>query len=660
MKNAKYLILFGFVITLLPPFLSMFSEPQTEENKKESSIFSFNSWNDGTFQESFENAAKSNFKNRPFLEQLKNQIDYSLFGSITSPNLIIGANGELLKTKHLDELNGKTFIGTRYIQQHLKRLEYVTDRLDYKGTKLLFVTMPTKANYYGEKLKRDRSKTSNCEVISQLIDAYDINYIDGNQVLKNAKATDPFFVANQSEVTQFGQLEIIKAIVNKANTLLKTPLNEIIIEGKTEAEKKSPELNLLFNYSNGTNERPILSAENNNGKTNKLLCVGDSSYLGMYNLGFTDLLFKSDQFWHDFKVSYDLENELESSNIFEKNIFQEVEETELVIVVIDPYNLDNFSFGFIDYLYSFYAPETGLPSEYSEYEEACYAKNKNILYHNKNKALVAQEAQDKNLNYYDHLRGHVRFFMNKEKKGWGLQAEKISDYEARSILTKNTLLKNPKVKKELADSANNGSLNFIFLLDEKVFNDIRNKNIQGFGDVLDSIPPLQLAIMQVENKIMTDSSWLVKITKQAKERNLSLDINLWDNGKYTWSLKYQPYFEKLNDGEKWVNTLYYKNEILKKDYWASNIRETSERLNIPYETLLMENIKFLTYTNRNKFKVSLSLDEAQRIVQEINIRNDAKWKENIRKDAKEKGISFESCLRGHATFINYQLQQAAK
>ena len=71
MKNAKYIIVVGFVIALILPHLGMFSD--SNEDKKQSPDFTFKSLNEGSFQSFFQKVATYNLANKNLLEKIKNQ-----------------------------------------------------------------------------------------------------------------------------------------------------------------------------------------------------------------------------------------------------------------------------------------------------------------------------------------------------------------------------------------------------------------------------------------------------------------------------------------------------------------------------------------------------------------------------------------------------------
>ena len=103
-------------------------------------------------------ASKYNFSNRNLLERVKNQVDFSFFGELSNENLVLGDKGDLFKKNHIEEFKGKTFIGRNYMEVNLKKMAFVSDKLQEKGSNLLFVLMPNKPYYLGVEKEESTQK----------------------------------------------------------------------------------------------------------------------------------------------------------------------------------------------------------------------------------------------------------------------------------------------------------------------------------------------------------------------------------------------------------------------------------------------------------------------------------------------------------------------
>ena len=218
------------------------------------------------------------------------------------------------------------------------------------------------------------------------------------------------------------------------------------------------------------------------------------------------------------------------------------------------------------------------------------------------------------------------------------ESEKFTEFQAQSIFIQNILLKNPKKKQEVMDSSKATNCSKEFILKQFARKIIEQKNINGFTSVRDSLSPLHLAILNIENKILLDDDWSTIVSNQAKEKGISYIQSLYDNAKYVLFIKYEPYFNSLDEGKKWVNNLYYTNEIKKKDNWVLHIDQLSLLQKKTSEEIIRENMLFLAYINR-KNPLNINIDQAWTIKHELNTRNDKAWFDKVKTEAKQKKIS---------------------
>ena len=132
MKNAVKHILF-----FIPLCLLLFTIWQQHYNyfhikplngsfaKKESPVFSWDTWFSGTYQHDKEADKNENFGFRNFFVRLNHQIDFSIFGQARASGVIVGKENYLYEQGYIDAYYGKDFIGYNKVTEYLKKIKQI-------------------------------------------------------------------------------------------------------------------------------------------------------------------------------------------------------------------------------------------------------------------------------------------------------------------------------------------------------------------------------------------------------------------------------------------------------------------------------------------------------------------------------------------------------
>jgi hypothetical protein len=85
----------------------------------------------------------------------------------------------------------------------------------------------------------------------------------------------------------------------------------------------------------------------------RLLCVADSYYWGLQNMGFSDQIARDGQFWFYNQIAYP-ESFKETCKVKSLDVKKVVESKNLIMVVSTEMTMNRFTYGFIDQLYAKY------------------------------------------------------------------------------------------------------------------------------------------------------------------------------------------------------------------------------------------------------------------------------------------------------------------
>jgi hypothetical protein len=652
--NIKKIFVAFLVLGVIFPRLPL---GRANHNIGDLNSITYVNWKNEVFQNTFVKNFYLTFNNLDFSTKLKNQLEYTFFNNSKLENLIIGNDGNVFLKTDFESFKGLNSIGENNVILQLKKLQYVSDRLSQDNKKLVIAITPSKSIINNHLLNKEVDQNSNYSLFSKHLASFKLNLIDFNKHYCNEGTKNTLF--NQSNIlfNKTTSINILDSTLKFTSKILNTKLKNISIESLTEVEDTSGfanPLNLLF-VKKSTSEVAEVSYSKDSKLDQSVILIGDESSKSIYETNFMSEIFSGGTYCLNGKEMINDKTPNDISSFDNNIILSELKNSKVLMIVIDPSNLDNFAFGTINFLYNYYSPEGGINDEYSEYERECEAERQKILSNEEHKRLVQNQSKSLNRNFYDNLRGHVEYSLSLQNRSWITESDKFTEFQAQSILIKNNILKDSKKKKEILDSAKLNNWSTEFSLNHFSRKTIESNNINGYISVRDSISPLHLAILNIENKILLDSPWTKLVNEQAKEKGISFNQSLYDNAKYMLFIKYEPYYNSLDEGKRWVNDLYYTNEIKKKDNWLIHIDKLSSSQKKSKEEIIKENMLFLSYINRVR-PLDLNIDEIWTIQQELNIRNDSAWFDKIKIEAEQKKISTQSNLREHASYM-YFLQK---
>lgn len=299
-KIKKYCFIF-LILVLFVPIMQRFiklheSEPLLGMNApSQYPVFHYKDWMSGEYQKTSETFVSGNFGYRNFLVRTLNSIDYSIFNTSNTKNVLIG------KDKHLFfNYNIEHYLGIRKQKESdIDSLFLMTDtliaELETRGIEYLFVIAPSNAYYYSDKFPRqyDRyeKRVNDYDYYLKKLEEHNINYIDFNQWFLDIKDTVniELFPKNGTHYTYSSAVWVADSMLSYMEDLKDIDIPDIITDTYSVDSMREYEHDLLniMNLGHEVENSDMLYYNlefDKEGKTApKVLAVGDSFYWPVIN-----------------------------------------------------------------------------------------------------------------------------------------------------------------------------------------------------------------------------------------------------------------------------------------------------------------------------------------------------------------------------------------
>jgi hypothetical protein len=139
-------------------------------------MLSWSSLRDGSFQKAVTSRVTDAMPVRPLLIRVNNEIRFELFGELTAPDVIRGANGQLIERSYLDDYCSRTEgMGARLAADVLPKLRDIRDYYRGHGGIFVYVVSPSKAahlpEYFVGRVPCPSTPAARTQLVSQYVDA---------------------------------------------------------------------------------------------------------------------------------------------------------------------------------------------------------------------------------------------------------------------------------------------------------------------------------------------------------------------------------------------------------------------------------------------------------------------------------------------------------
>ena len=137
-------------------------------------------WLSKDFQSSFSMYMHDNLGMLAFFINVRNQLDYSLFGLGHTDGVVCGKNNYLFESVYIDAATGKDFVGAEVVTSQVEKVKYLQVELEKRGKEFLFCFATGKGSYYPEFIpssSKYHSYNNHDEYVKEF-GLQDVNHVD--------------------------------------------------------------------------------------------------------------------------------------------------------------------------------------------------------------------------------------------------------------------------------------------------------------------------------------------------------------------------------------------------------------------------------------------------------------------------------------------------
>ena len=192
-------------------------------------VFSWPEIRDGKFQKAVASRVTDAMPVRPLLIRINNEIRFELFGELTAPQVVRGANGHLIEKTYLDDYCSRTEgMGARLAAVAIPKLRDIQNYYQAHGAIFVYVVSPSKAahlpEYFVDRVPCPSTPSARTQLVPDYIAALKgagINVVDTASLIHSLKGTYPFDLFPQGGVhwNDVGGARAVSAIVEDINRL---------------------------------------------------------------------------------------------------------------------------------------------------------------------------------------------------------------------------------------------------------------------------------------------------------------------------------------------------------------------------------------------------------------------------------------------------------
>lgn len=369
MKGRKITLYILFLIALLLPLLQKWThllpEPRLRGTfiKKEKPTLNAQDWFDGSFQTQYEAYITDSLGFHGNLVKMRNLFCFKVFHQVNTPNVVLGKQNYLYEQDYIDAHYGTDYVGRDSIERQVVKIKHLQDALAERGKTLVIFLAPSKADFFPEyipKLQRKaETDSTNHKQFSQLLKKHGVNVIDYNTYYQTQKAVTPYPLYSQYGIhwSEYGLVKATDSLMRYIGKKSGLHLPRLIIDRYVVL--KDPmftdyDLGYISNIAGPKLKSYPLCYPEWHWTTDTLspkptlTVISDSYYWEVYNLGIQQQGFQG-KFWY-YNSSVYPESFTKETHTSDLNIKEELEKTDVILIMSTTPGLRNFSWGAVDNL----------------------------------------------------------------------------------------------------------------------------------------------------------------------------------------------------------------------------------------------------------------------------------------------------------------------
>jgi alginate O-acetyltransferase complex protein AlgJ len=190
-------------------------------------ILSWSSLRDGSLQKAVSSRVTDAMPVRPLLIRINNEIRFELFGELTAPHVVRGANGHLIERSYLEEYCARTEgMGAKFAADVLPKLRDIQDYYRAHGGIFVYVVTPSKVahlpEYFVDRVPCPSTPDARTHLVSEYIGMLKqggINVVDTASLIHLLKGSYEVDLFPQGGVhwNDIGGARAVSAIVEEIN-----------------------------------------------------------------------------------------------------------------------------------------------------------------------------------------------------------------------------------------------------------------------------------------------------------------------------------------------------------------------------------------------------------------------------------------------------------
>ena len=361
---------YGFVVSLIigigvvhvQNHLRPFKEPRLKKplSLTQEPALNWTSWNSGEFQEKISDFGRDHLGFFNSILMNFNQIEYSVFNKPHAKKVVVGKDGYLYEEDYIRAYYARDLISKADFAARMDRMLAVKSGFDSMGVELMVLLAPGKGAYYPEYIpdhwRADKvPDTTNVVLYKDGLKHNGIHCLDLHSWFNHQKSTAkyPLFPQTGIHWSDYGMVLAIDTIIHFSEVILDCNLADIDINDivltvypKDTDDDIEKGMNLMNRISTLELAYPKYDFESGAFDKKRMIMVGDSYGLGLYNRKLFTKSFHQGQFWFYNRSVY--KEKHYATKLFLEDWMAEVDSADLIILQATDATLAQFPWRFIE------------------------------------------------------------------------------------------------------------------------------------------------------------------------------------------------------------------------------------------------------------------------------------------------------------------------
>ncbi len=366
-KHSLFVLL--MLMMILPFIQQAFDLPKIRQLKGSFIVpqkpeWSFPNFMENSFQDSLNTYLEHHIGYRPHLVRLHNQLQYSLFDTINAQGVIVGKEGYLFELNYIKAMYGLDYVGDEIVASDIEKTIAINNWLNENGKQLIVVLAPGKGSFFPEYIpdeyRPDSIGKQNYTAYYKALRKHKVDVIGGNNWFAAMKDSSRYALFPKAGIhwSYYGLGLVFDSVFKLMENHFQTDFIDFELENiQVSSKLRSPDrdlwegMNIILPPNDYAMPYPEFKFEvKNKAEMPSVITVADSYYWQWFGGGYTLRSFKENSFWYYNKQIYFPDN-TPPKDRSQVDLFDYVNENDVILLIQTDANMYRFGFGFIDDLY---------------------------------------------------------------------------------------------------------------------------------------------------------------------------------------------------------------------------------------------------------------------------------------------------------------------